>query len=100
MNTTEYVRLPAAGVRYRVEFQKDQGHVLGFVVQLELACEDRWTPIVRYDTAHGVPHRDSYKSDGSAVKHDPVSGSFDGAFTLAVHDVRNNWPDWIERFRS
>ena len=26
----EYVRYPASGVRYRVEFEKERGQVLGF----------------------------------------------------------------------
>ena len=94
----EYVRYPAPGVRYRVEFEKERGHVLGFVVQLELARADHWAPVVRYDTAHSFAHRDRYKYDGSFVKHEPMTGSIGEAFTFAVFDVRTNWRDWLAKY--
>jgi len=44
--------------RYRLYCLTDKGRVTIFRVQYEAFIEGEWWPIVRYDTAHGFPHRD------------------------------------------
>ena len=43
-----------------VEFQNslelERGEVLNFVVQLECRFEEKWSPVMRFDTAHGFAH--------------------------------------------
>jgi len=39
-----------------VEFLTVRGRVVSFVVRLMRETGDRWINVVRYDTAHGVPH--------------------------------------------
>ena len=39
-----------------VEFLTVRGRVVSFVVRLMRETGDLWINVVRYDTAHGVPH--------------------------------------------
>ncbi len=101
MNATDYVLQLDLDARYRVLFEIDKGKVIQFVVQLEIMTSDKWTPVVRYDTAHRFPHRDRFKADGSVV-HDerlPVA-EFKDALTYAIKDIRSNWEDWIREHRE
>ncbi len=53
----------------RVQFEVDSGQVLKFVVQLECRFGDKtWTPVIRYDTAHGFAHCDKLHPYESAIK--------------------------------
>ena len=54
--------------RIRVRFKKDRGRIVEFVVQYETLVKDEWRAIVRYDTAHGQPHTDVFKPDGTRAK--------------------------------
>ena len=64
----EFVRQTRGGdgeVRIRLDI--DRGKVTAFTVQLEVYVEDRWYPVVRYDSAHGHPHRDLLDRDGRVI---------------------------------
>jgi hypothetical protein len=39
--------------------------ITDFVVQYEIFINDKWCPVVRYDTAHGYAHKDLIHPDGS-----------------------------------
>jgi hypothetical protein len=41
--------------------------VTAFTVQLETYVDGHWHPVVRYDSAHGHPHRDLLDWDGRVV---------------------------------
>jgi hypothetical protein len=101
MNQTDYVFQLTFDVRYRVIFEIEKGKVIKFVVQLECLVGDRWGPVVRYDTAHGLAHRDRYKADGTINRHEmlPVS-EYNQALTFAIKDIRSNWGDWLREFRG
>lgn len=60
-----YVQIVDAKNRVRVRFKKDRGRIVDFVVQYETLIKGDWRPIVRYDTAHGQPHTDIFRSDGT-----------------------------------
>lgn len=101
MGLTSYVRYLDSFARYRVEFEVQEGKVIGFVVQLEVEVEGIWRPVVRYDTAHGFCHRDRYKVDGTVVRHELLPDSdYNLAFTFASSDVKENWEKWVGDFGS
>ena len=101
MNVTEFVRLLDADVRYRVRFETDRGDVVGFTVQLECVAGDDWRPVIRYDTAHGFAHCDSYGPDGVVNRHEPMNvSSFGGGLTVAVRKVRADWEQLVAAFRK
>ncbi len=102
MKSTYYeIELPEGNGRYRVEFSKDKGRILSFMVQLEFKAGDDWRPVVRYDTAHGFAHRDRYKPDGTKVAHEPLPMTdYNNAFDYSVDDVKLNADQWLAPFRG
>lgn len=73
------------------------GRIAKFAVQY-LALFERWTPIVRYDTAHGSPHRDVLHLDGSKDTLPLRRYDLEGAFELALSDIENNWLAYRQRY--
>ena len=100
MNVVSYVNPKRDDVRLRVEFRKHRRRILEFVVQIEFLRDDEWVPVVRYDTAHGVAHRDSYAADRSVSRHEPLPETdFNRALTLAEKECNRHWRKWVGRFR-
>lgn len=54
--------------RYRYWHMWERGAIIEFRIQYEAFIEGRWRPIVRYDNAHGQPHRDILHPDESETK--------------------------------
>ncbi len=87
-------------VALRVQFSRDRGQVIAFVVQLECYIIDSWYPVIRYDTAHGYAHCDILRPDGSQEKRELSISSFNDALTYAQRDLRENHQYYCERFRE
>ncbi len=102
MKYTYYeIEVPEGDGRYRVEFCKDKGKILSFMVQLEYKAGDDWRPVVRYDTAHGFAHRDRYKPDGTKIAHEPLGMTdYNQALDYAIDDVKDNDATWLAPFRG
>ena len=96
----EYVAELSPGNRVRERFVKHKGNILEFIVQFEAWMEERWQPIVRYDTAHGFAHRDELRPDGTEMKTPLYFPSYNDALTFAEHDIRMNWKWCEERYRT
>jgi len=87
--------------RYRVEFVTEKGKVREFVVQLEYQVETEWRPVVRYDTAHGFAHCDSYAPDGTLTPHQSLGiADYNEALTYAETRVCNHWHELIRPFQE
>ena len=84
--------------RKRHEHLIEKGKVVGFVVQYETLLENKWTPIVRYDTAHGYAHKDLIKPDGGKEKVLLGIVDLNNALTLADKDINENWERYKERY--
>ncbi len=54
--------------RYRHWHLWDGDEITAFRIQYEAFFNGRWHPILRYDTAHGQPHRDILHPDGTQTK--------------------------------
>jgi hypothetical protein len=63
----EFFRQLRTGDVIRVRLDVDRGKVVTFTLQLETFVDDQWRPIVRYDSAHGHPHRDLLDWDGRVI---------------------------------
>lgn len=99
MDTREFFITLSNGAVLRVRFTKDRGSILRFVVQLEAFLEGTWTPITRYDTAHGYVHRDDLKPDGTQIKTPPMTfAHYQDAFNYALRDLRTNYQMYVERY--
>jgi hypothetical protein len=87
----------------RWEFQRAKKEITQYVVQLEANVGGRWIAVVRYDVAHGFPHKDILQMDGTRSKdyidttYDPSVGYRDG-LDAAMSDVRSNWESYYQRF--
>jgi hypothetical protein len=61
------------------------------VVQYEAAFDERWHAIVRYDTAHGFPHRDLLHPRKATEKRPMMQTTLNLAFSFAIQDIRQLW---------
>ena len=101
MNATDYLILLNLDARCRVKFEVDKRKVIRFTVQLELFKENQRLTVVRYDTAHGTAHRDTYKADGSVSRHEALAVSeYNDALTYAIRDIRLNWDEWVRQYQE
>lgn len=82
--------------RKRHEHLIDKGLVSGFAVQYETLIKGEWTPVVRYDTAHGCAHKDLINPDGSKEKTLLGNTDLNETLTFADKDINENW----ERYKS
>lgn len=98
---TEYTHQPALdddGCRIRYRINPEGGHVAAFAVQLEVQIDGRWLPVVRYDTAHGQPHRDTLDHTGAQIGKDWLPYDFSRALKEATDDLRANWQHYRDEF--
>jgi hypothetical protein len=79
--------------RIRCAFETQKGKVARIlVVQYETLLHGKWTPVVRYDTAHGFFHRDVYiVGEKTHLKEFVFRPTLEEALTYAIHDIRQNW---------
>ncbi len=84
--------------RLRVEAAIERGRVDRFVVQYEAHIRGKWRAVVRYDTAHGFPHRDMMHPRRSADKVALAISDLNAAMTFAIQDVQALWPAYRETY--
>lgn len=93
-----YVReLGDGAARVRVEIFSEGNTVTAFVVQMEAWYGQRWTPVRRYDDAHGRSHIDIYNRIGHRHKVWLVLASNE-ALTFAINEIRTNWEHYLVDF--
>ncbi len=85
--------------RIRVRIHTAGGEVREFVAQYETIIDGRWWPVVRYDSAHGIAHRDLLAPKGDTIGKDwyPDIGYAD-AVNMAIDDRQANWNRYREVF--
>ena len=68
------------------------------MVQLEVEVEEGvWQPVIRYDCAHDLAHRDRYNLKGDRDKEE-IALSYTESLDLADRDVNANWDIYQVRF--
>ena len=101
MRTVEFRRVLDEDIALRVRFEVDSGEVVMFAVQLECKFEGNvWTPIVRYDTAHGFAHRDRMHPHQAIEKTEMRVRDFNEGLTVAMFDLVNNWSDYRRSYEE
>lgn len=84
-----------AGNTIRVRRTLQYGRLLAYLVQYEvwIAEEEQWHAAVRYDTAHGRPHKDVLAWDGTVIEKtwSPIGRSLDDELQYAIRDIRTHW---------
>jgi len=84
--------------RYRHYHVSDGGQVVEFRVQLEVLINGEWMAVVRYDTAHGKPHRDILHPNGDQTKEWFEGYSLAEVLTIGKNDIMENWSSYRNRF--
>jgi hypothetical protein len=77
--------------RYRHRHVWEKGKIVEFRIQYEAFIDGQWHPVLRYDTAHGQPHRDILHADGTQTKEVYPGYSNAEVLTLGQRDVIENW---------
>lgn len=84
--------------RLREHYIRSKQKIISFAVQYETLWQDKWLPVVRYDTAHGFAHRDLYNRQGRTIKTPLFILDYNQALTFAESDLKANWRLYYERF--
>jgi hypothetical protein len=101
MPPKEY-RIPLSDQAFvHVYFFTEGKPVKEFVVKLILKHGGNEYEVIRFDAAHGGPHRDTLLPDGTkyAIKKFDYLDNNQG-LTFALDDIQEHWEFYIERFRQ
>lgn len=77
--------------RFRYYHYSQRGRIIRFLVQYEAFIDEKWHPIIRYDTAHGRPHKDILHPDGSQEKVEFYGYNREEVLSMGVEDIKENW---------
>jgi len=96
--TIEYIIRLSPDDRYRHYHSIEKGKIVFFRVQYETKINNKWYPVVRYDTAHGFAHRDMLDIRGKVEKTPLFNQDYNDALTFAENDLKTNWLIYKRRF--
>src|SRR3990167_7206681 len=90
----------AADCRLRHTHRRLKRRVVSFSVQLEVRHPRTggWIAIVRYDTAHGVAHRDRLHANGTGEKMPLPIEDYNQALNYAETDLEEHWRVYHRQF--
>ena len=94
----EYVVRLSRTDRYRSRHIRERSRIVRLVVQYETQIGDTWHAVVRYDTAHGMAHRDLLTLGGKVTMSPIFTRDYNEALTFAENDMKANWTLYKERF--
>lgn len=95
---SDYTLAISGDVSLRLRYRISGNDVEAFTVQLEYFVDGNWIPVVRYDSAHGIPHRDVLNPAGDVIAKEWLPGSFNEVLTSSIRELRVNWKQHISRF--
>jgi len=101
MKTVRYTYLLTLNDRKRREHVVDQGRMIQFVVQYETFIARSVvssSPLRYYDTAHGFPHVDRIRANGTVEKLPLLSTDLGEALTFADQDIDEHWEQYKEQY--
>jgi len=98
MKEVGFIVMLTACDRYRHQHTRIKGRVIKFTVQYETKIDQKWFPVVRFDTAHGFAHRDLLDVRGVKKKTPVFAKDFNEALIFAEADIKSNWKMYKERF--
>ncbi len=98
MKIVEYVTQLGSDGRRRTRHVRIDNRIIEFVVQYEIQIENKWYPVIRYDTAHGFAHKDKMSYSGEVTKEELPFSEYNLALTYAEKDLKDNWKVYRENF--
>jgi hypothetical protein len=100
MPEKQYTYLLSDVARMAVRHDSVGINILDFSVQLDVLIDGRWRKAVRYDSAHGQPHRHVFYPDHSEYREVMVSNDNNQAYTEARKLVKASFEMIYERYRT
>lgn len=96
MGEKEYIHYlsPEREDRFRYYHQLERGQIVRFCIQYEALIGGAWQAVVRYDTAHGRPHKDLVHPDGTEDKQEFYGYSGEEVLILGERDIKANWQQY------
>ncbi len=86
--------------RYRHYHLIDKRVVKEFTIQYEANIDGEWQEIVRYDTAHGRPHKDVLHPGGAQTKEEFPYYTHAEVLTFGQNDIRRNWKKYRAQYEK
>jgi hypothetical protein len=86
--------------RYHHYHAWEGSQIIEFRIQYEALMDGEWVPVVRYDTAHGRPHRDVLHPDDSETKEWFDMYSSAEVLTFGQRDIMENWQTYRKQFEK
>lgn len=89
------------GAEIHVWFETVNGVIVGFIVKLICRVEDVIHEVIRFDSAHGCPHKDILNMDGT-IKRKVWYEFLENkeGLDLAIKDLKDNFEIYIERYKK
>lgn len=84
--------------KLRLKIITEKGRVIDMVVQYESFIHNKWTPILRYDCAHGFFHRDVLFPKNEKEKQIIPIASLEDALFYAEQDIKDRWEFYKDRY--
>ena len=101
MPTKYFVIKLSEKAEIQVFFQTADGFIVSFVVKLIVFGSSGYHEVIRFDSAHGCPHKDILNVDGSVrrkVWYKLLSNK--QGLDLAIRDLKDNVEMYIERYEK
>jgi hypothetical protein len=89
------------GIEIHVYFETLNGLVISYVVKLLLRAGKKYYEVIRFDSAHGCPHKDTLDDKGTILRKTWFE-SLDNqqGLDIAIKDIKDNYELYIERFNK
>ncbi len=100
MKEIEYIIYLTIEDRVRHKHVMTKGKILEFTIQYETFINEKWYPVVRYDTFHGFPHKDVMRPNGTQIKTQLFIFDYNNALTFAEQDIKVNWSFYKRIFKE
>jgi hypothetical protein len=84
--------------RYRYWHVWEQDAIVEFRIQYESIIEGHWHPVVRYDSAHGRPHRDILHPNAPETKDWYPGYRNADVLSIGQRDIVANWPGYRVKY--
>lgn len=86
--------------RYRHRHVWKHGKIVEFRIQYEAFIAGRWYPVVRYDSAHGEPHRDTLHPHAEQTREMYPDYTNIEVLTIGQRDIMENWPRYRAEYEK
>ncbi len=85
--------------RMIVRQDRDGYEIIEFSVQLEVLVNGRWRVAVRFDSAHGRPHKHVFYPNGFKYREFMAAEDNNEAFTQAQAIIKKSFQEIHERYK-